>query len=53
MNFIKEKHPDCKKTTLSTPIICIDSYNAHKVNESFVSSLKESDMSYITYCNII
>ena len=52
MNFIKE-NTQTKKTTLSTPIIRIDSYNAHKANESFVSSLKESDMSYITYCNII
>ena len=31
-NFIKEKRPDCKKITLSTPIICTDNYNVNKEN---------------------
>ena len=34
MNFIKEKHPDCKKITFSTLIIRTDNYNANKENES-------------------
>ena len=51
--FIKEKHPACKKITLSAPIICTDNYNANKENESFISSLNKSDVSYITLYNII
>ena len=53
MNFIKEKHPDRKKITFSAPIICTDTYNSNKENESFIGSLKESDVSYITQDNII
>ena len=34
MNFIKEKHPDCKKIRFSTLIIRTDNYNANKENES-------------------
>ena len=53
MNFIKEKHPDSKKITLSAPVICTDNCNANKENENFISSLKESDMPYITHDNDI
>ena len=53
MNIIKWKHPVCKKITLSTPIVCADSYNTNKENESFISSVKESTVSYITHENII
>ena len=53
MRFIKEKHPGCKKITLSTPIIRTDNYNANKENERFISSLNKSDVSYITHDNII
>ena len=52
MRFIK-KHPGCKKITLPTPIFGTDNYNAHKENESFISSLNKSDVSFITYDNII
>ena len=52
MNFIKEKHPDSKKFTLSTPIFT-DKYDSNKENESFISSLKESDVSYITQDYVI
>ena len=44
MSFIKEKHRDCKKIILSAPIIKTDNYNPNKENESFISSLKESDV---------
>ena len=30
MRFIKEKHPACKKITLSAPIIRTNNYNANK-----------------------
>ena len=53
MRFIKEKHPGCKKITLSAPIIRTDNYNANKENERFISSLNKSDVSYITLDNII
>ena len=53
MRFIKEKHPGCKKIKLSAPIICTDNYNANKENESFISILNKSDVSYITHYNII
>ena len=53
MRFIKEKHPGCKKITLSAPTIPTDNYNANKENESFISSLNKSDVSYITHDNII
>ena len=53
MRFIKEKHPGCKKITLSAPIIRTDNYNANKENERFISSLNKSDVSYITHDNII
>ena len=46
-NF-KEKHLDCKKITISTPITCTDNYNVNKENESFISGLKEFDVSQIT-----
>ena len=52
MRFIKEKHPGCNKITLSVPIIRTDNYNANKENESFISSLNKSDVSYITHDNI-
>ena len=52
MRFIKEKHPGCKKITLSAPIIRTDNYNAHKENESFISSLSEPNVSCITHDNI-
>ena len=51
MNFIKEKDPYCKKFPLSTPIIRTDNYNTNKENESFISGLKESNVSYITHNN--
>ena len=35
MNFIKENYPDCKKITLSTPIIRIDNY-ANKEKETLL-----------------
>ena len=35
INFIKENHPECKKTTFSTAIIRTYNYNANKENESF------------------
>ena len=53
MRFIKEKHPECKKITLSAPTIRTDNYNATKENEIFISSLNKSDVSYITHDNII
>ena len=53
MTFIKQKHPGCKKITLSAPIIRTDNYNANKESESFISSLNKSDVSYITQDNII
>ena len=34
---------------LSALIICTDNYNANKENESFISSLKQTDFSYITH----
>ena len=40
MRFIKEKHPGCKKITLSAPIIRTGNYYANKENESVISSLK-------------
>ena len=51
INFIKEKHPGCKKITLSVPLIRTDNYNVNKENERFISSLKESDLSYIIHGN--
>ena len=45
MRSIKEKHPGCKKITLSAPIIRSDNYNVNKENESFISSLNKSDVS--------
>ena len=53
MRFIKEKYPGCKKITLSAPITRTENYNANKENESFISSLNKSDVSYITHDNII
>ena len=53
MRFINEKYPDCKKITLSAPIIRTDNCNANKTNESFISSLYKSDASYITHDSII
>ena len=53
MRFIKDKHPGCKKITLPAPIIRTDNYDANKENESFISSLNKSDVSYITQDNII
>ena len=53
MRFIKEKHPDSKKITLSAPIIRTDNYNVNKENESFISSLNESGVSYITHDDIV
>ena len=53
MRFIKEKHPGCKKITLSAPIIRTDNYNANKENERFISILNKSDVSYIAHDNII
>ena len=53
MNFIKETHPDCKKITLSAPVISTNNYNANNENENFIISLKESSVSYITHDNII
>ena len=53
MRFIKEKHPGCKKITLSAPIIRTDNYNSNKENESFISSLIKSDVPYITHDYII
>ena len=52
MSFIKEKHPGCRKITLPAPIIRTYNYNANKENESFISSLNKSDVSYITHDNI-
>ena len=52
MRFIKEKHPDCKKITSAT-VVRTDNYNANKENESCISSLNESDVSFITHDNII
>ena len=48
MSFIKEKFH-----TLPAPVIRTDNYNANKENESFISSLNKSDVSYITHDNII
>ena len=53
MRFTKEQRPGCKKITLSAPIIRTDTYNANKENESFISSLNKSNVSYITHDNII
>ena len=52
MNFIKEKDPYCKEYIAYTNIHT-ENYNVNKENESFISSLKESDVSYITNNKII
>ena len=52
MNFIKEKDPYSKEY-IAYANIHTENYNVNKENESFISGLKESDVSYITNNKII
>ena len=52
MNFIKEKDPYSKEYITYTNIHT-ENYNVNKENESFISGLKESYVSYITNNKII
>ena len=52
-NFIPEKLPSCKKTTVSSPRVHTDQKSAKKNNEIFINRLRKQDIPYITHNSII